>query len=105
MEEKLSYYSALCLEEVAGNVAAHGFSKDSKPHHIEAHAVCKNEQMILRIKDDCVPFDPLERAKQMDPSDPIKNIGIRLVTKLADETAYQNLLGLNVFTVRINNRT
>ena len=41
----------------------------------------------------------------MDPNDPMKNIGIRLVTKLADETAYQNLLGLNVFTVRINNRT
>ncbi|MBP5225711.1 MAG: hypothetical protein J6Z38_09070, partial [Lachnospiraceae bacterium] len=29
---KTAYYSALCLEEMAGNVAVHGFTKDRKPH-------------------------------------------------------------------------
>ena len=99
-----SFYSALCLEEMAGNVITHGFSKDDKPHHVEAKAVSKDDQLILRIKDDCIPFDPLERAKQMDPEDPVKNIGIRLVIGLADETTYQNLLGLNVFTIRLKNQ-
>ena len=101
MSKKITYYSALSLEEMAGNVATHGFSKDNKPHLIEARTICKDRRMILRIKDDCVPFDPLERAKQMDPDDPIRNIGIRLVVNLADEATYQNLLGLNVFTVRL----
>ena len=41
----------------------------------------------------------------MDPEEPGKNIGIRLVVKLADETVYQNLLGLNVFTIRLNDRS
>ena len=99
-----SFYSALCLEEMAGNVTTHGFSKDDKMHHVEAKAVCKDDQLILRIKDDCIPFDPLERAKQMDPEDPAKNIGIRLVVKLADEVTYQNLLGLNVFTVKLKDQ-
>lgn len=104
MSEKITYYSALSLEEMAGNVATHGFSKDVKPHLIEARAICKDRRMILRIKDDCVPFDPLERAKQMDPDDPFKNIGIRLVVDIADEATYQNLLGLNVFTVRLKDK-
>ena len=105
LSKKTSYYSALCLEEMAGNVVTHGFGKDDKPHLIEARAVCKDSLLILRIKDDCVPFDPLERAKQMNPDDPMKNIGIRLAVGLADETTYQNMLGLNVFTIKMNDKT
>ncbi|MBP5224233.1 MAG: ATP-binding protein, partial [Lachnospiraceae bacterium] len=102
---KTAYYSALCLEEMAGNVAVHGFTKDRKPHEADARVVVKDGRVLLRIKDDCVPFDPLERAEQMNPGDLSKNIGIRLVVKLADETVYQNLLGLNVFTIRLSDRS
>ena len=56
---------------------------------------------ILRIKDDCVPFDPTERQKMADAEDKTKNIGIRMVFRMASEVRYQNILGLNVLTVRI----
>ena len=42
-----------------------------------------------------------DRAEMLDPADPVKNIGIRLVFKIARDVRYQNLLGLNVLTVRI----
>ena len=35
-------------------------------------------------------------------ADPFANIGIRLVYGLADEVIYQNLLGLNVLTIRLS---
>ena len=63
--------------------------------------VCKDGSVILRIKDDCEPFDPGERQKLAEGDDIIKNIGIRMVFRLASEVKYQNILGLNVLTIRI----
>ena len=63
--------------------------------------VRKDDDLILRIKDDCVPFDPGERAKLSDPDDPTKNIGIRMVFGIAQDVQYQNILGLNVLMIRI----
>lgn len=101
LDGRTSYYAALCLEEMAGNVVEHGFIKDDKNHMAEAHVVYKDGGLMLRIKDDCVPFDPKERSGIFDPDDPLKNIGLRMVIKLAKDVAYQNLMGLNVLTIRL----
>ncbi len=61
----------------------------------------QDERIVLRIKDDCIPFDPSELAGITSPDDPVSNIGIRLACGLADEVSYQNLLGLNVVTVTL----
>ena len=37
----------------------------------------------------------------ISPEDPFKNIGIRMIYRLADEVTYQNLLGLNVLSIRL----
>ena len=44
----------------------------------------KEKEIILRIRDDCVPFNPIERYKMKtkNDKDPTKNIGIRMVTGL-----------------------
>ena len=59
--------------------------------------------VILIIKDDCIPFNPKElyEITKPDSEDPLANIGIRMVFGLAEEVDYQNLLGLNVLTVRL----
>ena len=56
---------------------------------------------ILRIRDDCVPFNPEQRKELTDPADFMKNAGIRLIYRIARDVDYQNLLGLNVLTIRI----
>ena len=33
--------------------------------------------------------------------DPLRNVGIRLVFRMAGDVQYQNILGLNVLTIRI----
>lgn len=100
-DKKKAYYSALCLEEMTRNVVEHGFSMDAKAHFLEARVVKKGGTIILRIKDDCKSFDPVDMAGHLNSEDITKNIGIRMVMKLANSANYQNLLGLNVLTIEI----
>ena len=99
IEPRISYFAALFMEEMAGNVVEHGFHKDKKAHTVETRVVYKDGGIILRIKDNCIPFDPAERYKMANPDDISKNIGIRMVYRIAEDIDYQNILGMNVLTI------
>lgn len=101
VDARRAYLAGLSMEEMAGNIVDHGFAKDSKKHSVDVRVVHKDDDVILRIKDDCVPFDPGERQKMADTDDPVRNMGIRLVFRIAQDVQYQNILGLNVLTIRI----
>ena len=101
VDERRSFFAGLFLEEMAGNVVGHGFGKDRRKHTVDIRVVHKAEDVILRIKDDCIPFDPKERMNMVTDDDPIRNIGIRIVYNSAAEVNYQNILGLNVLMIRI----
>ena len=101
VDSRKSYFAALMVEEMAGNIVLHGFEKDRKRHSVDLRIVYKNEDLILRIKDDCIPFDPLERRKIVDPEDITKNIGIRMVFSLAKDIQYQNILGMNALIIQL----
>ena len=101
IDSRRAYLAGLSMEEMAGNIVDHGFTKDQKSHSIDVRVVRKDDAVILRIKDDCVPFDPGERRTMAEGDDITKNIGIRMVFKIAEDVQYQNILGLNVVTIRI----
>ena len=100
-DSRRAYFAGLCLEEMTGNVVEHGFTTDNKPHSVDIRVVKKDDNLILRFRDNCKAFDPSERAKVMDTDDSGKNIGIKLVYKIAETVEYQNLLGMNVLTIKI----
>ena len=102
MDRKKAMYSALCLEEMTRNVIEHGFTHDSKKHYLEARVVFKDDEAVLRIKDDCISFDPVDMSSHMNSEDVTKNIGIKMVMRLADSANYQSLLGLNVLTIKLH---
>ncbi len=99
MGKRTSYYSALCLEEMAGNVIRHGFTADQKKHSLNSMVINKGDRIMLRIKDDCIPFNPLELSELTSEKGSYDNYGIRMIYKIADDVTYQNMLGLNVLTV------
>ena len=101
IDNRRAYMASLFLEEMAGNIVEHGFTKDGKNHSIDIRVVHKDDNVILRIKDDCVPFDPATRKDIIDPDDPARNIGIRMIYKLNHNIEYKNMLGLNVLMVRL----
>ena len=101
IDRRRSYLAGLSMEEMAGNIVEHGFEKDNKKHYVDIRVVHKDDDVILRIKDDCVPFDPGERIKMAENDDLTRNIGIKMVFRTSKDVQYQNILGLNVLTIRI----
>ena len=101
IDRRRAVFAGLCMEEMAGNVVLHGFTKDDKPHSIDIRVVHVEDGVILRIRDNCRMFNPSERAEIMEQGVGGKNAGIKLVYRIASEINYQNLLGLNVLTIRI----
>ena len=99
--KRTAYFSSLAMEEMSGNIVNHGFNADEKKHDMDVRVVSMKDGIMLRIKDNCKPFNPVEMNKLLNPEDPTKNIGIRMVSKLSDEFSYQNMLGLNVLTIKI----
>ncbi len=101
IDARRAFMASLAMEEMAGNVVEHGFDRDRKPHSVDVRVVYKNDDLILRLKDDCVPFDPASREKLRDRNDPAKDVGIHMVYSIAKDIQYRNELGLNILTIRI----
>lgn len=101
IDQKKTNYSALALEEMAGNIVEKGFN-DKKKHTCVIEVANSQTELILRIMDDGVEFNPLQRLEIIDNLDVTKNIGIRLVRGIADTMNYIRVIGLNVLTVKIN---
>lgn len=100
VEHKRAMYAGLCVEEMAGNIVEHGFTS-GRTRSIDIRVVCKGEDLILRLKDDCRPFNPKEVKELFDPADPTKNLGLRMVAGMAKNIQYQNSFGLNVLTITV----
>ncbi len=101
IDRRRAFYAGLCMEEMAGNVVSYGFAGKEKGHSVDIRVVHKGDDVILRIRDNCSGFDPCEYHRRMDYGEDGRNVGIRLVYGIARDISYQNLLGLNVLTVRI----
>lgn len=95
-----TYLLALAVEEMAGNIIEYGF-EDGKKHNLELRLVKKNEDYIIRIRDDCKSFNPLKQLELTDESDPFSNIGIRMVSKMAKNFEYVNTMKINNLIIRM----
>ena len=102
VDSRRGSFAGLCMEEMAGNVVEHGFKSDTKAHSADIRVVLKGDEIILRIRDNCKGFDPsILYTKAAEEDDAGKNVGIKLVYRIAKDVSYQNLLGMNVLTIRI----
>ena len=98
IDKRRTHHLSLCIEEMTGNVVQHAFT-DGKKHFIDIRVLIKKEQLIFRIRDDGIPFNPLEKLQE--DADPCKNIGIRLVKRISVGTDYRNTIGLNNLIVKL----
>lgn len=98
IDPRRSNIAGLCVEEMAGNVVAHGF-KPGRNHFLDIRIVT-GERIIIRIRDNCREFDPRKRMDQFDPKDPMKNFAIRMVARIAEEMNYRNDAGINTLLIK-----
>ena len=100
ISDSTSLKAGLCIEELAGNIVRHGFSKKSNSV-VDIAVVNTDHGLIIKFKDNCEHFNPSECETIFTPDDPAHNIGLRLVNKVSKEMEYQSLLGLNVFSITL----
>jgi hypothetical protein len=53
------------------------------------------------VRDYCRAFDPQKRLEQFDPEDPSKNVGIRMIARMAEEMNYQGSAGINTLLIKV----
>ena len=87
---------SLCIEEMAGNVVQHAF-KPGEKRWLDLTIVDKPDTVIVRIRDNGSPFDPLAYLSSGEE----KGYGILLIHKLADSFDYRRSMGLNNLIIRL----
>lgn len=93
----------LCIEEMAGNIVRHGFSKPHRYHEndiIDIRLCYKAGDMVLRIWDNAPVFNPYTRVQQ-ENAEPGAEIGIRMVFKAVKEAEYRTCFNQNILTLKV----
>ena len=98
-DDRTCSFIALCIEEMANNIVLHGFTKDKKEHSVDIRLTFRDGRRVIRIRDNCVTFDPLNYFELHSNDDPMSHIGIRMVMKTVKSANYVNSLGLNNLTL------
>ena len=100
-DKMTSYHVGLCVEEIAENVLEHGFDTVKKDLcFADIRVVSKENELTVRVRDNCREFDPRKRIDMYDPEHPEKNIGIRIVSKSAKNIDYYNNAGINTLIMK-----
>lgn len=86
---------SLCIEEMAGNIVQHSF-KPGEKRWFDLLVYVKPEAILLRMRDNGRPFDPLARLREQAESDPEKNLGLKVINGITDSFEYRNGIGLNI---------
>ena len=103
--ERITYLTSLAVEEMANNVIEHGFTKDNKKHMLNARIVHKEDELIIRMRDNCVSFDPRKKYEQIfENDDPGSNCGIKMIMAEASDVRYTTMFNLNNLLIRIEDR-
>ena len=99
-DQRTAMCVALCVEEMAVNTIKFGFGADKKKDHsIEIRYMHKNGKRTLRLRDDCMHFDPVTYTTDKIEESPEKHIGIRMMMNMVKDAKYISTLGLNNLTM------
>ena len=87
---------SLFIEELAGNVVQHAF-KPGEKRWLDLTIIDKPEKLIIRIRDNGSPFDPLAYLS----SGEMNGFGLLIVRKLAESIEYRRNMGLNNLIIHL----
>ena len=102
--DKILMQISLCVEEIFVNIAKYAYSRDDG--EVAIGILYKDEKLIICFEDSGQPFNPILKetpdiSESVDDR-PIGGLGIHIVKKMMDETSYEYINGMNVFTIKKN---
>lgn len=76
---------------------------EEEDYSIDIRIIAKDNELILRIRDDCRPFNIVERYRMvsMEDKNPTETIGIRMVMNMSSDVKYISTMGTNNLIIRI----
>jgi serine/threonine-protein kinase RsbW len=103
MSKKMIFEMNLALDELFTNIISYGY-KDDKEHIIKVNINAENNELLMRIEDDGIPFDPV-MAEEPDLECRIEEckiggLGIHLIKKLMDEVRYERVNDVNILYLK-----
>ncbi|MDO4939399.1 MAG: MATE family efflux transporter, partial [Lachnospiraceae bacterium] len=98
-----SYYCGLAIEEMAVDKIINGNKKQSglNPLTIDVRVYYEDNGISIMLRDNCEEFNPEQWMELHAPEDPLRSLGLKMVTEMSSDFSYQSTLGLNVYTIRI----
>ena len=99
-DARRTYAISLAVEEMAANTVLEGF-RPGKHNSIDMRIIKKGNEFIVRIRDDCLIFDPVKQLELYSDKVPMHHIGLRLVIGMAKDVQYTAALKLNNLVVRV----
>lgn len=99
VKERESQIVGLAAEEIVNNIITYGYKHNHK-NYIDVSLKKVNKTIILRIRDDGMPFDPTKY--EFDNDENYSTSGIQLISKLTDKMTYMRVLSLNNTIFEIN---
>lgn len=94
IREKDAKLIGLALEEICANIVKYG-CQDGKKNFIDISFTIQDGSYILRVRDDGVPFNPLEYQAQEKETGEIALGGIALIRKIMSDFQYARTLNMN----------
>ena len=90
----------LAAEEMVDNIITYGYKKNSH-NYIDVNLKLYEDNLLLRIRDDGVPFDPTKFDPEEEEN--YSTSGIKLIKNLTDKVSYMRILNLNntVFEIKL----
>ena len=101
VEERESQIVGLAAEEIVDNIITYGYKHNHK-NYIDVSLKKVNDVLVLRIRDDGMPFDPTKY--EYDNDENYSTSGIQLISNLTDKMTYMRVLSLNNTIFEINTR-
>lgn len=91
----------LIMEEMSGLYLENGFS-DGKKHHINARLVAKDDDLIVRLRDDFQSYNITKVYKEeVEKNGSTKDMGLAIVMRMAKEVKYAAAFGANNLIIRM----
>lgn len=92
----------LITEELAIFLANIGF-KDGEEHNINARLVAKDDDLIIRMRDDCKPLNLKDYYQMLLETPEIEDeeISLAIIFKMAKDVKYTATFGANNLIIRV----
>lgn len=102
--ERDSQVVGIAVEEIVNNISTYGYKK-SKKSYIDIALKKVDDTLLLRIRDDGLPFDPTKY--EFDNDEKYSTSGILLIKGLTDKMSYMRVLNLNntIFEIYLKGAT